>query len=205
MTMGCDIHIYCERYDGGRWVHCDTGDDLYDGRNYTLFAALADVRNRTGDAYSFAGGVSCDGGDPIPVIQPPKGIPDDVCQEIREHIDGGGEHSHSYYTLQELLDFDWHGTEIVNRGVVSSDEELDRIERMRAFHAKYSPEKADYVGPDCYCRATTQKDAKVVTWKSTLGIDCGEFLSSVIPKMSAMARTYDITYRDIRIVFCFDS
>ena len=64
--MGCDIHMCVERranrYGGGKteWVNGDyfsikepldpncepIRQDLYDGRNYDLFAVLANVRNR---------------------------------------------------------------------------------------------------------------------------------------------------------------
>ena len=221
--MGCDIHLFHEMRCNttGRWLPCDTWDDddgrigvaygrnIYDGRNYTLFAALANVRNnRPGDETRWGPmGTACDGGDPIPVIHPPKGIPPDACEEIQTHVkeyaqDG---HSHSYYTLQELLDFDWNGTEIVNRGVVSNKDELDRIERMRAFYKKHSPHKVEYVGPDSYCQATSQDGATVVTWKSTLADDCREFLSSVVLRLSALAKIHSLPYTDIRIVFFFDN
>jgi hypothetical protein len=220
--MGCDIHLFhemrCQTTE--RWLPCDVwekdadgvidipyGRHIYNGRNYTLFAALADVRNRTkGEELAYIKN-SCDGGDPIPVIQSPRGVPADTCEEIQTCSErwGADGHSHSYYTLRELLDFDWHATVIVNRGLVSDKEEINRVERMRSFYAKNCPHKVDYVGPDSYCLGSSNDDSVVMEWKSTLGSDCGAFLSEVIPRLSALAKIYDIPYTDIRVVFFFDN
>jgi hypothetical protein len=67
-------------------------DSPYHGRNYMLFAWLADVRNTTyGD---------------VPVLSEPRGLPIDVSEEIRKlsnqiGIDG---HSHSWYLVSEILE-----------------------------------------------------------------------------------------------------
>lgn len=129
--MGCDIHVYMERwtnsnkYDGPkdlaedrdnklnelleneptkfRWVSVDKwnydGDgwrtnwqDLYyDERNYQLFSILADVR-----------------GDYSPIVEP-RGIPEDASTGYKYMCDrwDGDAHSHSYYTLTELLNVNW--------------------------------------------------------------------------------------------------
>jgi hypothetical protein len=123
--MGCDIHIAIEQFDTdtNKWVlhpSCtveredpdpsdpeDQGymtiNGPYHGRNYALFARLADVRNDSG----------------IEPISPPKGVPNDASTEYLEWVarwDMDG-HSHSYLTLAELLDaFDGVYPE---RGIVS--------------------------------------------------------------------------------------
>jgi len=131
--MGCDCHFYVERwtssnnYEGPRdlsedreqklnevledvpskfrWVSADKwekdGDEwsvpynleYYNGRNYYLFAILADVRND---------------GDVEP-INYPKGIPDDASTGYLYKCDqwDSDAHSHSYFTLDELLNVDW--------------------------------------------------------------------------------------------------
>jgi hypothetical protein len=129
--MGCDCHFYVEKwtssnnYEGPRdlsedrnqklnevledtpthfrWVSADkwVNDDgnwevpynseYYRGRNYGLFSILADVR-----------------GHQVP-IDKARGIPDDAStgyKYICEQWDGDG-HSHSYFTLEELLEVDW--------------------------------------------------------------------------------------------------
>jgi hypothetical protein len=67
--MGCDIHLYIEykskkpRYDGRESTWRDFGQRINPGRNYALFALMADVRNYDGQ---------------LPVIVKPRGMPDDA-------------------------------------------------------------------------------------------------------------------------------
>ena len=95
--MGCDIHIFLERRNSkNQWVDSMVYENnpyggfrplSHYGRSYTLFATLAGVR----------------GDDPI---EYPKGIPEDCSLEYKELCDvwEGDGHSHSYFTLRELLD-----------------------------------------------------------------------------------------------------
>ncbi len=150
--MGCDIHFYTERftssndYEGPRdiskdrnnkieeivdgkpsterWVSADKwvkedgswtvdwNKQYYGGRNYVLFSILADVR-----------------GDEVP-IDSPRGIPGDASigyKYMCEKWDGDA-HSHSYFTLDELLRVDWSQYE---SDYVS--EFLDTIESMKGI------------------------------------------------------------------------
>ena len=119
--MGCDIHFYVETKVGDEWLtadkwtadkydddgalHVDYKDEFYNGRSYNLFALLADVRNGRG----FAGVKTGEGFNPI---DDPRGVPVDCCGEYRaiaERWMGDG-HSHSYFTLAEILSFDWTQT-----------------------------------------------------------------------------------------------
>lgn len=116
--MGCDIHIYVEKREGDQWRSADEWADeygegadvpyrkrFYDGRNYDLFAILANVRNGRG----FAGVKTGDGFNPI---SEPRGLPEDVSQEVRaasDRWDSDG-HSHSYLTVAEIMAFDWTQT-----------------------------------------------------------------------------------------------
>lgn len=129
--MGCDIHFFTEaRQADGTWKHADPRvlnkyyepdngereyelESVYFGRNYRLFAILANVRN----GYGFAG---VDTGDALVPIADPRGLPDDVSAAVREESDSWGVdgHSHSYFTLQELLDFNWT-QRVCNRGWVN--------------------------------------------------------------------------------------
>ena len=148
--MGCDCHVYMERwtnsnkYDGPkdlaedrdnklnellenepttfRWVSVDKWkydgdgwrinweDHYYDGRNYQLFSILADVR-----------------GDYSPIVEP-RGIPEDASTGYKYMCDrwDGDAHSHSYYTLTELLNVDWE-----EYGDCYLGEFLQSIERMK--------------------------------------------------------------------------
>ncbi len=99
--MGCDIHAFAERRRGDKWVklneafeHLDYSnkkvwtDEPYEGRDYELFAFLADVRNGNG----------------IVPIATPKGVPDDASYGYLHEVERYGEdgHSHSFFTLKEL-------------------------------------------------------------------------------------------------------
>lgn len=157
--MGCDIHPHYEVRKDCKWEHVQvrakyvTGgkeedgdskidydgyfnDPLYIGRNYDLFAILANVRNGSG----FAG---CDTGDGFRPIMMPRGVPRDASlltmedytvevnpsdgfhtrEKLQQWVDDGiskwiGKskvsgpdwHSASYLTLRELLDYDWEQT-----------------------------------------------------------------------------------------------
>ena len=72
--------------------------EIFDVRDYDLFAMLADVRNGRG----FAGCVTGDGFEPI---SKPKGLPEDIGIDLKKHSDGDCGHSASYLTLKELLDY----------------------------------------------------------------------------------------------------
>ena len=66
---------------------------FYSGRNYSLFSRLADVRSY--GEYN--------------AISEPRGIPEDASFGYKYMCDqwGGDAHSHSYFTLKELLKYDW--------------------------------------------------------------------------------------------------
>ena len=117
--MGTDIHIQFEKLIDGKWeslgkdvknkYHEKYPDeepeyyheqDIFDGpRCYSAFAILANVRNGSG----FAG---CDLGDGFNVIAYPKGFPEDMSPEVKKWTEII-EHTPSWLTLKELLDFDW--------------------------------------------------------------------------------------------------
>lgn len=102
---------------------------IYHDRNYDVFGVLADVRNGTG----FAG---VDTGDGFEPISEPRGLPVDLSEEVLaalarngqdatgEYVGGSeededdwsdatekcgwlGEHSFSWVTLREVLEYDW--------------------------------------------------------------------------------------------------
>ena len=133
--MGCDIHFYTETKTDGRWQPADqwepneyAGEEgetdlrvpyekaFYHDRNYNLFAILADVRNGRG----FAG---CDTGDGFVPIDDPRGLPEDVTDLVKADADRWGDdgHSHSWFTVAELLQYDWTQTTKL-RGYLSAHE-----------------------------------------------------------------------------------
>lgn len=107
--MGCDIHSFAERKRNGKWEKVgehfslgewekeyykkEKGENPFDWRSYSMFAFLANVRNY----------------DHCEPISEPKGIPNDVCDEIKSEYEDweSDAHSSSYLTLKELLEFDY--------------------------------------------------------------------------------------------------
>jgi hypothetical protein len=107
--MGCDIHSFAERKVNNKWEKVvdhfsltelekdyykkEKNDSPFDWRNYSMFAFLANVRNY----------------DCCEPISEPKGIPYDVCDEIKIDYEywKSDAHSCSYLMLKELLDFDY--------------------------------------------------------------------------------------------------
>ena len=136
--MGCDIHMYYEKYNGENWNQIewkekyrdgcyDDGekrydwkemmeDNLYVGRNYNLFSILADVRNGTG----FAGCHTSDGF--VPITAMPRYLPDDVSHNVgAEHFGWEADaHSASWFTLAELLAYNWDDKTVLLSGVVDT-------------------------------------------------------------------------------------
>lgn len=107
--MGCDIHMYVEyKSFDDKYTDWHCGDyfqiddpvtdkpaikriELSGDRDYDLFAVLADVRNY----------------DLVDYIAEPKGLPNDATEFVkREYSDWAGDaHSCSYFTLQELIEY----------------------------------------------------------------------------------------------------
>jgi hypothetical protein len=142
MRKGHDpgYHMACYRCGG-------SGEDVtaYSGRNYDLFAILANVRNGSG----FAG---CDTGDGFVSMvdlgagagdlgddgRHQRGVPDDMSAELRRIYDGVtanetdpdvdddyddwlGDHSFSWVTMREAIDYDYSRS-TKHRGVVDANE-----------------------------------------------------------------------------------
>jgi hypothetical protein len=217
--MGCDIHIVAERKNPTTGLYEPWGtfterhgsfvqdgpkefmNEIYEGRNYTLFGVLAGVR----------------GGDDH-MIAPPRGLPTDMSPEVAKYHEDV-DHTPSYLTLRELLEFDWT-TPIRMAGAIAwphylrfkcyaedqpqswcgwtsartiSEEEADAMrERMtpeeRIATIRNNDDHGLYVGAE---------------WDVPLFVRCKEFLSTTIPRLLAFGKGYDPS--DVRIVFHFDN
>lgn len=91
--MGCDIHAYLEKKNvNGKYEYVQ--DVFDDGRDYNLFACIADVRN-----YS----------NIEPIIPPRRGMPSDVSAYVRDerNIWGSDGHSVSWIDIDEFFNFDY--------------------------------------------------------------------------------------------------
>ncbi len=165
--MGTDIHGGFIKKGGfssrGETLHniaIETSWDL--GRNYTLFAILADVRN----GYGFAGSYRH---EPLKAIAPDRGIPswlevdeDNYCAELvnewygtkyadsEEHFMGTelGDHSFTYMALSEIINWEGWDSYLSQGGVVSKDHYQETIAKGNT--------------PECWCRSVGGTDVHVV-------------------------------------------
>jgi len=113
--MGCDIHTYVEIRDKhGRWQAVEPDEPGrrtwawdFESRSYFCWAMLADVRNY----------------DDIRPIAEARGLPDDLSYEVKEAAKRAEDdaHSHSWFTLQELLAFDFDAL-VTLKGKVTLEE-----------------------------------------------------------------------------------
>lgn len=237
--MGCDIHMYVERKVNGLWVSAIERErneyydrypeserewstpDFYDGRNYDLFAILANVRNGRG----FAGIPTGSGFKPIAM---PRGLPDDVSSEVKAESDywGSDGHSHSYLTVAEILRFDWTQT-ATKIGVLSASEflEWDRYDRQRGrspkeWHGEITGPRIQHIDAGemerrcvdikCYMHqveltAELQRRGLSDTyaqfnWQIPYHRTCAEFWSETVPRLLALGSP-----EDVRITFWFDN
>lgn len=198
--MGCDIHMHFEYqspWDKSiprKWVdgnfyrkslYVDDIDSeeysivsIYPHRNYSLFAVLADVRNSEGI---------------IPISQP-RGLPEDANSFIIKDSNSWGcdGHSHSYFTLRELVDFQNKNLPIKYAGYVTLEDS----------------EIIDEGGmPSSWCKDYWPKDNKHV-WKEWQRPDTPlEFLINKIKeRMEYFIYSNKEEYYDmVRIVFWFDN
>lgn len=128
--MGCDIHVYTERWEidykkSPKWVHCDvkalgrTGVyeaySWYTERNYTLFTQIA-----KGVRGEFPWGLPC------------KGLPDDISSEVQKEYDKAYAdwHSVSYMTLKDLTVF-------CTRIQMEAAASIDAKQALVDFHAGF--------------------------------------------------------------------
>lgn len=228
--MGCDIHLYVEKRVNGVWVTADEWSktdcgfvhkEIYDGRNYDLFAILADVRN----GREFAGCYTGEGFNPI---ADQRGFPADVCKEVKlEYIRWCGDgHSYSYFTVEELLEYDWtqkttksgwvdavtfykwnkfgkcrgdNGPESWCGGVggvsvvkIGSDEMEQRLKDLEL--------PTDHRAAEDVIRGKMRGVYCQISWQTQYSHACSVFWYDTIPKLLRVGKT-----EDVRIVFWFDN
>lgn len=180
---------------------------IYSGRNYELFAMLADVRNGRG----FAG---CDTGDRLNPIAEPKGLPEDVSPEAAKGADEWGcdGHSHSYLTVRELLEYDWNQINVL-RGFVNENEYRHFKEHGEPDGwcggvggpgvAKITNAQMDELLAD---PATHKEDGKYyytqIQWSLPYHASAGSFYTWSLPKLKELAGDDP---ESVRIVFWFDN
>ena len=233
--MGCDIHIYTEVKKEGKWraIQVPNGwkkylegcleratkqdsinyykarleeepdkvyEGIYSGRNYDLFAILANVRNK----YGFR------------PISMPKGLPEDISETVKLEAEewAGDGHSHSYHTLQDLLDYDWK-QETKHRGWVDEKTYKNFKETGNPY-----PHSREVSGMNVVHLTNKQMDDLIagkvlrqegkryytqIEWKETYEESAGNFVSETIPALQTIAEEHGVSNDEVRIVFWFDS
>lgn len=234
--MGCDIHLYVEHKVDGIWqpadkwkpseyeddraqLEVDYNDAFYTGRNYDLFAILANVRNGVG----FAGMGTGNGFKPICL---PRGLPGDVTAPVKACSDSWGSdgHSHSYQTLAELLTYDWTQTtrhtgwvDVLtygdmlqtgakrpkewSGGVGGQDVKHVSAEAMAALIKKL---KGDHRWWDVRTEVAKQLSSYYtqVEWTEPYYESTAHFWATTMPRLLALAKG---DYESVRIVYWFDN
>ena len=206
--MGCDIHGVFQRRTSDGWEDIEHRFEM--NRDYQLFAVLAGVRY----GYGFAGAVT---GEPVKPVSAPRGFPVDFVVDGDDHpvvtpavmnkwSEQGealaiwmGDHSHSWLSVAEMLDWYDKAPSVVQTGV------LDR----EAF-SKWDRESP----PEEYCGAVWGRDVVVihepevgrtdkswshvqVTWDASLKKELAYFFDE--------ARRLQDEHGEVRLVFGFDS
>lgn len=183
----------------------------YSGRNYNLFAILADVRNGRG----FAGIKTGQGFNPI---AEPKGIPDDASFYTKKFLNsyGADGHSHSYFTLKELKEYDW--AQVTNLyGVVDAKGYQEfKINGKPSYWSgevwgggvsKVSNQEMDNLiknDPDIVnAKWPNTRYHTSVEWSITYAESVGSFLTETIPNLEKLLAFDNV--EDVRILFFFDN
>jgi hypothetical protein len=197
--MGTDIHFYIEKLgEDGRWHVLDDPRGWYGGRNYDLFAILANVRN----GYAVAGVRTGDGFSPLG----PRGLPLDVSEALRglDHEQLQIQfHSQSWVSLREILEYDWD-QETTKRVFVR---DTDTGGFPSGGRAKWAEKYANHFGKlpvgCCFLLDSLREDWKEITFKQTYAQAVGD--SDWWGCVMRMCRASGGNPDSVRAVFAFDS
>ena len=178
---------------------------LYDGRNYNLFAILANVRN----GYGFAG---IETGSGFNCIQEDRGLPEDVSNEVETELDDEYLHNIGYITLRELVEFDWNQT-TTHYGTVREEGYKQWKENGQPdswsgairgpLIVELTNEEMEGLLNGTYKREPSREYTTRVEWKNTYAESVGDFYTESLPMLQQRSDKTDGS--DIRIVFGFDS
>ncbi len=223
--MGCDIHCYTEKknpktnewekitgfvadyyVEGDEYFGTDRfkkADSPLDARNYAMFSVLADVLN----GYGVAG---IDTGDAIKPISEPKGLPSDVCDEIKAESDDWGVdgHSHSYLTPQEIARYN-KGHERIIRGVVDAREYQEYLDEGQpsTWCGGVSGPNIEYTDSTQILHKQKQDGDKTyycqIQWSKPIYEGCKWLFDECLEQLKGRCESKDLD--DVRIVFWFDN
>lgn len=192
--MGIRIHLFVETWnkDNLHWESVDKWntedkDDLYveyenrfyQGEYYSVYALLAGVNNY----YN------------IEPISQPRGLPINVSKEVRTASRQweGAAHTRSYFTLKELLDYDWN-TPIQEGAYMFNDQWTRFYESIKTDSPNYDLRFpcAQGIGESMRNSFTWHK------WEIPAKAAADDFYEKVIPRLKDLGKP-----EDVRIVFFF--
>jgi len=188
--MGTDIHPMFQRRTPAGWEQVETKYE--GGRNYGLFAWLADVRN----GYGFAGIPTF---EPITPIAPQRGVPDDLGVKVGFNEEAGevwlGEHSFSWLTAREILDA--APPNFTKQGVIAREE----------FDAWDGKQPAEWCGDISGPGVRTWDIARgpVPEWATHVRVYWKKEGSEMFHDFLAEVRRLQSEHGEVRMVFGFDS
>jgi hypothetical protein len=226
--MGCDIHIVIQAQDAdGAWREIayqedsswrddwtpkegiPLAPDVFSGRNYDLFAILADVRNGVG----FAGIKTGQGWPSIAAHRElPEGFDENAVLPHPEYPDEGprslGDHSFTWVMLAELKAFPWDSISTTLYGVVSASD-YERLSASGEAPTSYcgatsGPGIATY-DPATYAAvkfsaSLAERPHVRMSWKETAREATNDWPGKVLPWLDSLAAG-----RPLRLVLGFDS
>jgi hypothetical protein len=206
-NMGCDIHPAIEYKTSEGWKTLLIPNKYYGqwedepeltaripvGRNYNLFAILGNVRNEEGFNY----------------ISDSRGLPEDITPETKSAL--SDEHSQTYVTLLEILNFDW--TQVITHSGLVDQNTFERWDRMKSYD----------LWPKSWCGGTSGKKITNdemreriknnadpnefihtnITWQTTYADAASLIWKTILPPMLKLGTEYG--FENVRLVMDFDS
>jgi hypothetical protein len=191
--MGCDIHLYKEKFIAGKWVTADEwesydyGDDdkgsdvpfekRFTDRNYNLFGLLCKGVRREYE-FSFT----------------PRGFPLTASPEVSSIFDDCDDHNHSYLFLHELREL--HTYLQTHKLSISGMKNKAELAALQASIASDSP---DWSLLYPYCQMTNDERQEEFAVDVPASFIVGEGLEKIIASFDG------IDGDNHRIVFWFDN
>lgn len=170
--MGCDIHGYLEAKENNSW---GVVEEIPHYRVYDMFGLLAGVRNYT-----------C-----LPPISNPRGLPEDISNEVKKELEYWGldAHSISWLSYEDFKNYDW--------SYFAIDGRVSQIDKVtgKVFC------KAEYVNEDFVDKERFKLEHLKIIAQEVLdrNVEWREF----IEHMGELTEEYG--ENNIRIVFWFDN
>lgn len=209
--MGTDIRCYAERRVNGKWELCEPlvpnpdyypadpsdppyADDasepefkpqeIYDERNYSVFAIIADIRNGSHSDEDYES------------IAPQRGLPEDISNELAEWANYWAQYAYGFTwcSFAELLNFPWKQKSIKKKAMVDPRAAYLFNNGSDSFPHLLWPRdvRKEYAG--------YMKGGVTVTWRATYEESAGSyFLVNTFEKLASFGKP-----EDVRLVMWFD-